>query len=63
MKQFTLTVENYMVVPVDKVKKGSFKPATLDCFSADFPAGFRCYNVFLFLTSTELIFYLLKIKL
>ena len=32
MKEFTLTVENYMVVPVDKVKKGKFVPATLDCF-------------------------------
>ena len=26
MKEFTLTVENYMVVPVDKVKKGKFTP-------------------------------------
>ncbi len=35
MKEFTLTVENYMVVPVDKVKKGKFVPATLDCFLLD----------------------------
>lgn len=35
MKEFTLTVENYMVVPVDKVKKGKFVPATLDCFILD----------------------------
>jgi len=35
MREFTLNVENYMVVPVDKVKKGSFKPPTLDCFLLD----------------------------
>ena len=35
MQEFTLTVENYMVVPVDKVKKGKFIPATLDCFILD----------------------------
>lgn len=35
MKEFTITVENYMVVPVDKVKKETFKPATLDCYLLD----------------------------
>ena len=35
MKEFALTVENYMVVPVDKIKKGKFAPATLDCFLLD----------------------------
>ncbi len=35
MKEFTITVENYMVVPVDVVKKGKFTPATLDCFLLD----------------------------
>ena len=35
MKEFKLTVENYMVVPVDKVKKGKFTPATLDCYLLD----------------------------
>ena len=31
MKEFTITVENYMVVPVDKVNN-KFTPATLDCY-------------------------------
>lgn len=32
MKEFTITIENYMVVPVDVAKKENYTPATLDCF-------------------------------
>lgn len=35
MKEFTINVENYMVVPVDVVKKGNYTPATLDCYLLD----------------------------
>ncbi len=35
MKEFSITIENYMVVPVDLVKKGKYTPATMDCYLLD----------------------------
>lgn len=35
MKEFSITIENYMVVPVDLVKKGQYTPATMDAFLLD----------------------------